>query len=123
MTTPIAVMAVLLTLNGSTPSTVPAPRPPVSVARVVTQTSPLREAIARTSPRLQRLPAYNASRPRHGKLFGAVSGALVGFVAGMWLGPKLEGNCRCDDPGMVGFLVGPPVGAVLGGILGAHFLR
>jgi hypothetical protein len=123
MTTPIALVAVLLTLNGATPGTVPDFPPPVGAARVATRPSPLREAILRTPPRLQRMPTYSASGPRHSMLYGAVSGALVGFVAGMWLGPKLEGDCRCDDPGMAGFLIGPPVGAVIGGILGAHFLR
>jgi hypothetical protein len=35
----------------------------------------------------------------------------------------IEGDrCHCDDPGLVGALVGAPVGMAAGSILGWHFL-
>jgi len=49
---------------------------------------------------------------------GTALGALGGFVAGGMIGARLDRNCRCDDPGLQGFVVGAPVGAVAGGILG-----
>jgi hypothetical protein len=57
------------------------------------------------------------------KILGALAGATGGFFAGGFLGAKIEGNrCDCDDPGLMGFLVGAPIGAVTGGILGYKFL-
>jgi hypothetical protein len=48
-------------------------------------------------------------------------GILLG-LAGMWggasLGAVLEPNCRCDDPGLTGALIGMPIGAVAGAIFG-----
>ena len=42
--------------------------------------------------------------------------------AGAQLGAFIEGDrCHCDDPGLKGALIGAPVGAVTGGILGAKF--
>ena len=35
----------------------------------------------------------------------------------------IEGDgCHCYDPGLKGFLIGAPVGAVAGGILGSRYL-
>ena len=54
---------------------------------------------------------------------GAIVGSLGGFFAGGFLGAHIEGDrCNCDDPGVRGFLVGAPIGAVAGGIVGAKFL-
>lgn len=54
------------------------------------------------------------------KVLGGVIGAVGGFFAGGFLGAAIEGDgCHCDDPGLKGFLIGAPVGAVTGGILGA----
>ena len=56
------------------------------------------------------------------KVLGAAIGTVGGFFAGGFLGAKIEGNgCHCDDPGLKGFLIGAPIGAVAGGILGAKF--
>ena len=42
--------------------------------------------------------------------------------AAAYLGAFIEGDrCHCDDPGLKGALIGAPVGAVTGGILGAKF--
>jgi hypothetical protein len=35
---------------------------------------------------------------------------------------KIEGNdCRCNDPGLRGAMIGAPIGMVAGGILGAFY--
>lgn len=53
------------------------------------------------------------------KVAGGVIGAVGGFFAGGFLGAAIEGDrCECDDPGLVGFLIGAPTGAVIGGIVG-----
>jgi hypothetical protein len=54
---------------------------------------------------------------------GAIVGSVGGFFAGGFLGAHIEGDrCNCDDPGVLGFLIGAPIGALAGGILGAKFL-
>jgi hypothetical protein len=65
-------------------------------------------------------------RPLHhsaGKALGIVLGIPLGAVLGAIVGSKLEGDCRCDDPGLTGMirggLVGIPLGALFGGLLGA----
>jgi hypothetical protein len=56
------------------------------------------------------------SGPR--KVAGAVVGVVGGFVAGGLIGASLDRNCRCDDPGLQGFVIGAPIGAIAGGVLG-----
>ncbi len=46
-----------------------------------------------------------------------------GFFGGGFLGAKLEPDCNCDDPGLRGFLIGAPIGAATGAILGWKFGR
>ena len=54
---------------------------------------------------------------------GAIIASVGGFFAGGFLGAHIEGDrCNCDDPGVRGFLIGAPIGAVGGGIVGAKFL-
>lgn len=43
--------------------------------------------------------------------------AIAGLYAGGYFGASIEGDrCRCDDPGLKGFLIGAPIGAVSAGI-------
>jgi hypothetical protein len=57
------------------------------------------------------------------KVLGAIVGAAGGFFAGGYLGAAIEGDrCHCDDPGLKGALIGMPIGATAGGILGWHYL-
>ena len=57
------------------------------------------------------------------KVLGAAVGAAGGFFAGGYLGAWIEGDrCHCDDPGLKGALIGMPIGATAGGILGWHYL-
>jgi hypothetical protein len=54
---------------------------------------------------------------------GAIAGGVGGFFGGGFLGAHIEGDrCNCDDPGVRGFLIGAPIGAVAGSLLGAKFL-
>ena len=67
------------------------------------------------SPRSERGPGR--------KVLGAIVGAAGGFFAGGYLGAAIEGDrCHCDDPGLKGALIGMPIGATAGGILGWHYL-
>lgn len=70
--------------------------------------------------------SQNASAPRRSPtrtILGAIVGATGGFFAGGFTGAWIEGDrCNCDDPGFKGFLIGAPVGAVAGGILGGLYL-
>ena len=56
------------------------------------------------------------------KVFGAIVGAAGGFFAGAYLGAAIEGDCNCDDPGLRGAVIGGPIGAATGGVLGYKFL-
>jgi hypothetical protein len=55
------------------------------------------------------------------KILGGALGGVGGFFAGGYIGAKIDGPCDCDDPGFKGFLIGAPIGAVAGAILGAKF--
>jgi hypothetical protein len=43
---------------------------------------------------------------------------LAGMYGGAYLGAALEPNCRCDDPGLTGALIGVPIGAIGGAVFG-----
>ena len=58
------------------------------------------------------------------RMSGAKRGVLTalagfgGFFAGAYLGAAIEGDrCNCDDPGLVGALIGMPVGAASAAIV------
>jgi hypothetical protein len=76
-------------------------------------------------------PLQRRSRSRSGAgarskkrvIAGAIIGGVGGFFAGGFLGAHIEGDrCNCDDPGVRGFLIGAPIGAVAASIVGAKFL-
>ena len=77
----------------------------------------------------QRVPGASVQTAASGRkrsvmrsVLGGALGAAGGFFAGAYLGAFIEGDrCHCDDPGLKGALIGAPVGAVTGGILGAKF--
>ncbi len=52
------------------------------------------------------------------KVIGAFVGTVGGFFAGGLIGGVLDRNCRCDDPGLAGLVIGAPIGAIAGGVLG-----
>jgi hypothetical protein len=95
---------------------------------------------AATTPPGIRASAANVrfdDRPAHRYVFGgptsknstaqrasaAFAMGFLGTLAGAWVGAKLEGNCACDDPGLKGALIGMPIGAALGAIIGWQLSR
>lgn len=71
----------------------------------------------------QQLPPAARERSTRRKVLGGIVGGVGGFFGGLFLGAAIEGDrCDCDDPGLVGALIGAPVGAAAGGILGYKFL-
>jgi hypothetical protein len=80
--------------------------------------------------RSARVPQVSRTNPSSGRtrsktriVAGAIAGSVGGFFAGGFLGAHIEGDrCNCDDPGVQGFLIGAPIGALAGGLLGAKFL-
>jgi hypothetical protein len=71
----------------------------------------------------QRPPLASRERSTRQKVFGAIVGGVSGFFGGMFLGAAIEGDrCNCDDPGLLGALIGSPVGGVAGAVLGYKVL-
>jgi hypothetical protein len=76
-----------------------------------------------------RLPQQRRPHGRSGsyrdaqRILGAAAMGVVGFLAGGVIGAGLDGNCRCDDPHMRGFVIGAPIGAAVGAVLGAVMIR
>jgi glucose/arabinose dehydrogenase len=80
-----------------------------------------------SSDRILQAPSSTRSKARARSTKRIVAGAIVGgvggFFAGGFLGAHIEGDrCNCDDPGVRGFLIGAPIGAVTGAIAGAKKL-
>jgi hypothetical protein len=70
-----------------------------------------------TDSRYAARPAWQTPAPETGSLVVAgVLGAVAGFAAGATIGYKLERRywpCSCDDPGLLGLIVGGAVGPIL----------
>jgi hypothetical protein len=86
--------------------------------------SPLQQSIDWIEAEPLLLPSVQSPRPRpraRGSLrqhLFATLGAFGGMVAGGYIGVKIEGDrCRCDDPGLSGFVIGAPIGMIVGGVL------
>lgn len=83
----------------------------------------IQQAIA-TAPRSFGVPrqrAASSSTHTGRRVAWTVVGAVGGFFGGALLGSTIDRavhDCNCDDPGIVGFLIGMPVGAVAGGVAG-----
>lgn len=52
------------------------------------------------------------------RVAGGFLGVGGGFVAGALIGAAIEGDCRSDHPCDKGVIVGAPIGAIAGGVLG-----
>jgi hypothetical protein len=87
----------------------------VAVASVSADANTRVRSIGNFQPRLGQQTRLHPG-PR--KVAGAVIGVVGGLFAGGLIGASLDRNCRCDDPGLQGFVIGAPIGAVAGGVLG-----
>ncbi len=74
-------------------------------------------------------PASRASR-KNGTAQKATAAFAIGFLgmiggafAGGWLDAMLGRDCHSEDPGFKGALIGMPVGAAAGGIVGWRLAR
>ena len=107
----IAVSAMTMPARADEPR-----RGPLVISPLVIQ-----QAIA-GPPRRLGVPRQRASRISSGRRAGwTVLGAAGGFFGGAFLGSAIDRathDCRCDDPGLMGFFIGMPAGAVAGGIAG-----
>jgi len=54
----------------------------------------------------------------HCEIVYGVAGAVAGSLAGGIIGGALDRNCRCDDPGLGGIMIGVPIGAAIGAVVG-----
>ena len=57
------------------------------------------------------------------RTFAGIAGGVAGFFAGGIIGAKIEGDCTCDDPGLLGAVIGAPIGAAVGAIVGVLAVR
>lgn len=69
-------------------------------------------------------PSDAAAARRRGRMSGVQRGILTalagagGFFAGAYIGAAIEGDrCHCDDPGLMGALIGMPIGAASAAIV------
>jgi hypothetical protein len=86
----------------------------VAVASVSADANTRVRSMGNSQPRLTQTRLHSGPR----KVAGAVVGVVGGFFAGGLIGASLDRNCRCDDPGLQGFVIGAPIGAIAGGVLG-----
>lgn len=82
------------------------------------------EALWPPSQQSPTLPTGPRARPvKRQVLFGAI-GAVAGLFVGGAIGARIEGNsCACDDPGLQGWMIGAPIGGIVGGYLGVKVAR
>lgn len=99
--------------------------PPMADALTNHQVGSIRRSLERldygfliTNEALQPVPRRKSVGRR---IVGGALGGVGGFFAGGYFGAKIDGQCDCDDPGFKGFLIGAPIGTVVGAILGAKF--
>lgn len=102
----------------------PLPRAATSRPILDTAKRALAESMSTFEPaaRPQSTKAPTRRRSKTRIALGAAAGAAGGFFAGGFLGATISGQCDCDDPGFLGFLIGAPIGAVAGGFAGGKWL-
>jgi len=69
-----------------------------------------------------RAPSSKALRAWQKFLAGSALG-VAGFIGGGFAGATLEPNCRCDDPGVLGAMIGAPIGGALGALIGVRLVK
>jgi hypothetical protein len=114
----LAIATMTMTLTISAPG-VGAPRPHAgSIFRLPTAVPML----AQSGP-----PVFGQPRIGHNptvvRIAAISAAALGGFFAGGIIGAEFDRNCRCDDPGLRGFVIGAPIGAIASGIAAAILIK
>lgn len=117
------VVCLLLCGSVATAQTVPVSAPAVKASRISVN-SAIRDAVAgeKAAAPVRHRAVQTKPRTIRQKSVGALVGAIAGFFIGGHTAAALEPDCRCDDPGLNGWIIGAPLGAIAGGILGAKFL-
>jgi len=133
-----SIRLLLLSPMAATFLTLGAPSPAVAQdLQSAVQAAALRSAIQQRATRfdlgphgLRVVPSPSLKRPRQSSAatkasiiaLGALGGLAVGGIAGAaidnWITP-----CGCDDGGLRGFMIGAPVGGVVGGLLAFRLTR
>lgn len=99
---------------------VPQPR---ALAPTSIHDSIARVAARMTLDRVLSAPAQSPNKRRvstAAKIGTGVLGGVAGFFGGMFIGDMIDRahDCYCDDPGLNGMVIGAPIGAGVGAILG-----
>jgi hypothetical protein len=113
----IATMALTLTL-ASTRDAAVTQRTAAGVFRLPTEVTTLAQS---------RLPVFrqrSVIRNRTAVRITAVAAASFGgFLVGGTIGSTLDRHCVCDDPGLRGFIIAAPIGAIAAGIATAIYVK
>ncbi len=82
------------------------------------------EALWPPSQQSPTLPTGPRAGPVKRQVLFGVIGAVAGLFVGGALGARIGGNsCACDDPGLQGWMIGAPIGGIVGGYLGVKVAR
>src|SRR5262249_19887438 len=101
--------------------------PSVNLRAAIQNLPPTIGVVASRQTALQ--PSIVFPFPRHSRVARrAIVGlaTLGGMVAGTYLGTHIENRyfpCHCDDPGLKGFLIGAPAGAIAAGVVAYRLTR
>ena len=122
--------AIFLTFGAPSPASAQDLRAAVQAAALRSAVQQLATSFDAVPRRLHVVPSPSLKRPRQssaatkatiialGALGGLVGGAVAGAAIENWATP-----CGCDDPGLRGFMIGAPVGGVVGGLLAFRLTR
>jgi hypothetical protein len=113
-------------IAASLASAAPATRPPAVESGLRASTVQVVRAMPSSTPKVPGVALAPASGKRSVArvVTGIVLGAAAGTFAGGFVGYKIErgfADCRCDDPGIRGLIIGAPIGAAIGAVLGGKF--
>jgi hypothetical protein len=125
---PVVLMALILG---------PAPDPEIAAPSLTApslapwSTAPSRVASMNTHAHVGRATPISFQRGSTGNFRGVratratviIVATVIGMVAGGLTGSALDGDCACDSPGMAGFVVGAPIGGLLGAVVAVHLTR
>jgi hypothetical protein len=126
----ILSIATLLALGVSSPAIsqgLQSDAPAMSIRAAIQNLPPATASVASHQSAVP--PTIVFPLPKHsGMARRAIVGLAVlgGMIAGAYFGTRIENTwfpCYCDDPGLKGFLIGAPAGAIAAGIVAYRFTR